>query len=97
MLHKNGNFGVTIWNITGGWVGKGRDFVNVKTGTDDKTNLKYILEVEKAWRSLFLDSPTFNEVSWALGMLVAHGVREGFFLPLSFLSYSPPSVSATEI
>lgn len=43
-----------------------------------------ILEVEKAWRSLFLDSPTFNRVSWAPIMLMAHGVREGVFLPLSF-------------
>lgn len=26
------NFGVTVWNITGGWVGKGRGFVNVRAG-----------------------------------------------------------------
>lgn len=31
------NFGVTVWTITGGWVGKGWDFVNVKTGKDNKT------------------------------------------------------------
>ena len=34
---QNENFGVTVWNITGGWVGKGRDFVNVRTGKGYKT------------------------------------------------------------
>lgn len=37
LLHKKENFGITVWNITGGWVGKGRDFVNVKTGKYYKT------------------------------------------------------------
>lgn len=60
-------------------------FVNVKTGKEYKTETDYIVEVEKAWRSLFLDSLTFNGVSWALVMLMAHGVREVFttlFLPI---------------
>lgn len=46
-------------------MGRG-DFVNVKAGKEYKTETDYILEVEKAWRSLFLDSLTCNGVSWGL-------------------------------
>lgn len=62
------------------------------------TNANFnILEVERAWRSPFLDSPIFNGVSRALAMLTARGVREAFLLPCSFPDDSLTSVSATEI
>lgn len=56
-------------------MGRGGGFVNVKAGKEYKTKTNHIVEVEDARRSLFSDSLTFNGVSWALLMLMAHGVR----------------------
>lgn len=82
------------WRV--GWEGEGFCKCQDREGLQNR-NLNDTQEVGKAWRSHFLDSPASHGVSWALGMLMAPGAREGFFLPPSFPPESPPSVSATEI
>lgn len=82
------------WRV--GWEGEGFCKCQDREGLQNR-NLNYTPEVGKAWRSHFLDSPTFHGVSRALGMLMAPGAMEGFFPPPLFPPASPLSVLATEI
>lgn len=82
------------WRV--GWEGEGFCKCQDREGLQNG-NLNCILEVEKAWQSLFSESPTLSGGFLGSGRADGSWGEGGCFLPLSYPSYSPPSGSATEI